>query len=331
MRRRNFLIAATATFAAPSLRAQTPPLRLAYQPGTSYLPLVMAQRMNLIEKHAAALGARGLATEWTKFGSGPPMNDALLGGRLDVASGGLPVFLVLWDRGRGRLDVRALAALNAAPIYLNTNRENVRTIRDFGPNERIALPAVRSSTNAIVLQMAAEAAFGAGQHERLDALTVSMPNPEGHAALLARRTEIAAHMVAPPFCFDQLRETGIRRVLSSYDVMGGKGTINAVWALAELRRARPEAAQAVRLALNEANAAIAADPAAAARIYREVESVSTPAEVLAAQIAHPEIAYDTRPNGTLRFAEFMHRTGTLRERPADASAIYVAETAAGAS
>ena len=45
----------------------------------------------------------------------------------------------------------------------------MKTIKDFTEKDRIALPAVRVSIQAVVLQMAAEKVFGKGQEHKLDA------------------------------------------------------------------------------------------------------------------------------------------------------------------
>ena len=53
-----------------------------------------------------------------------------------------------------------MAALNAMPNDLNSNNPNVKTHKDFTDNDRIALPGVKVSIQAVTLQMATEKAFG---------------------------------------------------------------------------------------------------------------------------------------------------------------------------
>ena len=91
-------------------------------------------------------------------------------------------------------------------LFLNTTRPDVKTIRDFTDQDRIALPAVKVSIQAVTLQMAAEQAFGDGKHNKLDRLTVSMSHPDGTAAMLSGRSEITAHFSAPPFQYQQLED-----------------------------------------------------------------------------------------------------------------------------
>ena len=91
--------------------------------------------------------------------------------------------------------------------------------------EAIALPAVKVSIQAVTLQMAAEKAFGEGQQGKLDALTVSLSHPDAQVALLSGASEITAHFGSPPFQYQQLEKPGIRTVLNSYDVAGGRHTL----------------------------------------------------------------------------------------------------------
>ena len=49
---------------------------------------------------------------------------------------------------------------------------------------RIAMPAVRVSNQAILLQMACEKEFGVGHHSKLDAITLAMAHPDATIAMV---------------------------------------------------------------------------------------------------------------------------------------------------
>lgn len=104
----------------------------------------------------------------------------------------------------------------------------------FTERDRIALPAVKMSIQAALLQMACEQEFGAGKHEQLDHLTVSMSHPDATAAMLSGRSEIAANFSNPPFQFQQLDDPRARRVLSSFDILGGPATVNSIYTTTRL-------------------------------------------------------------------------------------------------
>ena len=59
------------------------------------------------------------------------MNEALLSGALDVASAGVPPLLTLWDRTKGKQNVKAIASLGSMPNYLLSNNPAVKSIKDL--------------------------------------------------------------------------------------------------------------------------------------------------------------------------------------------------------
>ena len=126
------------------------------------------------------------------------------------------------------------------PLYLNTINPNVKTIKDFTDKDRIALPAVKVSIQAITLQMAAEKAFGPGQHGKLDPLTVTLSHPDGMAAMMSGRSEITAHFTSAPFMYQELEDSRVRKVLDSYEVLGGPHTFNVVWASTKFYNDNPQ-------------------------------------------------------------------------------------------
>src|SRR5881227_642418 len=133
------IIACVALVSLPA-RAEMAEIAVAQQYGIGYLPLMLMEEKKLIEKHAKAAGV-DVKIGWAKFAGGNVMNDALLSGSLQFASGGVGPLLTLWARTRGNLDVRGVGALNSMPLHLVTRNPNVKKLADFGPGDRIALPA----------------------------------------------------------------------------------------------------------------------------------------------------------------------------------------------
>lgn len=294
--------------------AEAETVRIARQFGISYLPLILMQDAGLLEAEGRARGL-DLQAEWLTFTGGPPINDALISGSIDLAAGGVGPMLILWGRTRGVGKVKGVAALNAMPIWLNTSNPAVRSVADFTERDRIALPGVKVSIQAVVLQMAAQQAFGPGEQNRLDPLTVTMGHPDGQAALLGGKTEITAHFTAAPYMYEELKSPGIRRVLNSYDVLGGPHTFNLVWATARYHDAHPAVVAAFRAALDRAMAIIKERPAEAAAAWVRSERSQLSAEDAAAMIRRPENEWTTTPRRTMSFATFMHAAGTLPQRP----------------
>jgi NitT/TauT family transport system substrate-binding protein len=287
-------------------------IRIAEQFGVSYLPLHMIREHGLLEKHGQEQGIE-LTGEWIRFSSGAVMNDAIISGSLDVASGGIGPLLTLWDKTKGNLDVKAIAAMNDMPLFLTTRNPDIESLADFTEADKIALPAVKVSIQARTLQMAAEQQLG--DFEALDARTVSMSHPDALLALLSGQGEITGHFTSPPFQYQELEDPNVRLVLSSYDVLGGKSTFNVVWSTAKFRSDRPEVYEAFRGAFAEAMELIAADPAAAAEVYVRQENSKLSPEFILKIIEDPDTGYTLEPHNTIKYAEFMHKVGAIGNKP----------------
>jgi len=306
------IVAIVAALLSGTAQAET--VRIARQFGISYLPLILMQDAGLLEAEGKARGL-DLTVEWITFTGGPPINDALISGSIDLATGGVGPMLTLWGRTRANLRVKGVAALCAMPLWLNTSNPLVQSIGDFTERDRIALPGVKVSIQAVVLQMAALQAFGAGQQNRLDPLTVSMGHPDGLAALLGGKTEISAHFTSAPYMYDEVRSPQIRRVLNSYDVLGGPHTFNLVWATSRYHDGHPDVIAAFVAALNRAMAIINKQPAEAAAVWVRLERSRLPAAEAAEMIRRPENDWSTTPRRMMAFATFMHSTGALTQLP----------------
>jgi NitT/TauT family transport system substrate-binding protein len=320
-RRRNVrrsLIAAAllAGMTATAIHAEVKEIRIAEQFGIAYLPLHMMREKGLIEKHAKEAGLGDIKVSWARFGGGAPMNDALLSGNLDFATGGVGPLLTIWSKTKGNLDVKGVATLCRMPLYLTTNNPNVKSLKDFTDKDRIALPSVKVSLQARTLQMAAEQAFGPGKHDVLDRLTVSMKHPDGTAAMLSGSSGITAHFSGPPFQQQQLRDPRIRKVLSSFDVLGGPTTFVSFWARSSFREDNPKTYKAFVAALREAMAMINADKKAATRVFiKQTKSKLDPAFVEKI-VMDPENVYTMAPRNTMKYAVFMHKVGAIKHLPA---------------
>lgn len=305
--------------------AEVKEVRLAQQFGVNYLPLIVMKKHGLIEKRAQAAGLGAIKATWAQFGSGAAMNDALLSDNLDFASGGVGPLLKIWDRSKGEFDVRGVASLGSMPLYLTTINPNVSSIRDFTRKDKIALPAVRTSIQAIVLQMAAAKAFGEANFGQLDDMTVSMRHPDAMAAMLNRAGEISAHFANSPFQEQELQSAGVRKVLSSYEVLGGPSTLNSVYTTAKFRNANPATYRAVLAALKDAIEIINRDKKAAAQTYVDEERSKLAPDFIHRILADPEFVVTFTPQGIMKYADFMHRVKGIKNKPASWKDVYFPE------
>ena len=315
------LAAAAFVFAAGPASAQTKTVRLAKQFGISYLPLTIIEEKKLLEEHGKKLGL-DLKTEWVTFVSGAPMNEAIISGNIDFASGGVGPLLTIWGKTKGNLGVKGIAAINSMPLYLNTINPNVKSIKDFTDKDRIALPAVKVSIQAITLSMAAEKAFGPGQHGKLDSLTVSLSHPDGMANMMSGKSEITGHFTSAPFMYQELQDPRVRKVLDSYEVLGGAHTFNVVWATSAYYKENAKIVQALLSALDDAMAQIKKDPAAAAALWVKAENSKLPVAEAERIIRLPENEWTTTPKKIMDYADYMSRVGMLATKPASWREIF---------
>jgi len=299
---------------AGSANAEVGEVRLAYQYGIPYLPFIVMKKEKLIEQEAGKAGLGPIKVTWSRFGSGAAMNDALLSGRLDFATGGVAPLLKIWDKSKGQFDVKGMASLGSMPMYLNTTDPKVKTIRDFTKDDKIALPAVKVSIQALVLEMAAAKEFGEKNFAQMDRNTVSMKHPDAMAALLSH-AGIAAHFANPPFQEMELDGKGVHRVLSSYEVLGEPSTLDAVYTTAKFHGDNPKTYQAVLLALRSAMTIINRDKKAAAELYVAETHSKLGADFVARIVANPDFVFTTTPQAIMKYAEFMHRVGAIHNMP----------------
>ena len=312
-----FLIAAfvAAALIAPA-QAETNTLNLGVQRGMTYLPWIVMQHEHFVEQRAAAAGMPGLKVTFNVFSGGPAMTDGLLSDTIDVAATGIPSFLALWAKGKGKLAVKGLASYGTLPIALVTRNPNVKTLADFTDKDRIATPGVKTSTQSIFLRMAAEKMYGLAQVDHFDAITVGRGHPDAMAAMLGN-TEINSHFAIPPYLQQELRAPGVHVVTTSEEIVGGTVSNGAIFLTTRFAEANPKVVAALYDALKDALALINSDHKRAAADYLAVSGERTSPEEIQALIEIPGTVYDIAPHGIVTMAKFLHRTGMIAAEPAD--------------
>jgi NitT/TauT family transport system substrate-binding protein len=298
-----------------SVQAAEGQLRIAQQFGIVYLLLNVAQENKLIEKHGKAAGV-DIKVEFLQLSGGSAVNDALLSGNIDIAGAGVGPLFTLWDRTKGRQNVKGVASLGNFPYYLVSNNPAVKTIADFTDKDRIALPAVGVSVQSRVLQMASARLWGEKEFNRLDKNQMALPHPDAAAAIIKGGTEITGHFGNPPFQEHELAgNPKAKIVLNSYDVLGGPASATVLYATEKYRSESPKTYKAFVDALDEAAKFVAANPEKAADIYLKVAGGNTDRALLLKIIQNPEVQFKVRPENTLGMGQFLHRVGAIKNQP----------------
>ncbi|MDB5809292.1 MAG: putative periplasmic subtsrate-binding protein [Betaproteobacteria bacterium] len=302
------------TFAGVA-RAEQTELRIAKQYGLAYLQMMVLEDQKIVEKNAKAAGLGDLKVTWATFRSSDVMNDALLSGSVDFVCLGIPGIATIWAKTKGANEVKAASGFNFLPLQLNTRSPNIKSLRDLTEKDKIALPAVKVSMQAIVLQMAAAQTFGEANYTKLDGLTVSMAHPDAMATFLSGGGEINNHFTSPPFIQKEMEKPGITKVLNSVDVLGGPISFNVVAATSKFHGENPKLYAVFLKSLQEATDFINKDKRAAADIYIKVTKDKSPVEDILKIMNDPQTEYSLMPKNIMKMVDFMHKTGTIKIKP----------------
>ena len=313
---------------APAIAAaaETNEVRVVKQIGLGFLPIMVMEHEKLIEKHARAAGLGEVKGTYATTVGPAVMNDAMLAGRIDIGANGPTSIILIWSRTKGTdNEIKGMAAMITSPMWLNTSKPNIKTVRDISPEDRIAVPGIKTSNQAIVLQMATAQALGKDQFDKFTPQTVAMSHFDGMAALFSKK-EITLHLTSPPVQYLEVEQPGIHKVLSSDDVLGGPATFSNIFSSSKFRNANPRTYKASLAAFTEAVALINKDKKWAAQVYLNVsgDKKSTVADILK-QLEDVNIQFTTTPKNVQKYAEFMFDAGYIKTKPASWKDLYFPE------
>lgn len=292
-------------------------IRFAEQFGLLYLPMQVVIHEKMVEKHAAKHGVKGVTGKMIKLSGGAAVNQALLSGNAEFASGGTGPLLTIWDKTFGTEDhVKAMVDFSKMPLKLFTNDPAVRKVEDYlnVKDHKIATPSI-SSIQSVTLRMMAEKHWG--DAKKLDPLLVNMNHPTAVAAILSGGQAVKSHFATLPFSYQEMKSGKAHLVLNSYDVLGGPHSIVSLYATTKWVKANPKLYQIVNDAFAEAFQYINADLKRAAKVYVDfTKSKLDLADVTAMISDKNEMMYSPEPRNTMPYAQFMHKTGAIKNLPA---------------
>jgi NitT/TauT family transport system substrate-binding protein len=320
------LAAVTAAAVATTAIAQVPEVRFARQFSMGYLQFNLMEHHQLLEKHARAAGIPEVKVVWATFNSPAAMNDALLSGSVDIVSGGVPGLLTIWARTRGTPNaVKGVTAFSSQPIFLNTRNPGVKGIADFTEQDKIAVPAVKVSLQAMMLQMAAAKQWGQANFAKLDPLTVGMSPPDATVALLSESAGITSVFSVPPFQFQQLEKAGIRTVLNSYDVFGAPHSFTVAWTSSQFRDKNTVLYKVLIAAFDEATQMLNKDVRQASQYWIDNVKSKLTLDKVAEIASGKQVKWTMVPENTMKYAEFMYAVGSIKAMPKDWKELFFPE------
>lgn len=312
--------AGAAVMASPSiLRAQAPlTVKFAQQRGLLYIPVDVMVTGGILQKEADKLGLGKIEASAQALSGPGPILDALLSGAADYGTSALPSLLTLWEKTKGSAnEVRAVGTVSNGAMTLYTINPDVKSLKDFTDKDRIAVPTVKLSFNAMMLQMAAEQELG--DPHKLDHLTVSLGHPDAVTALSggAGKATITAHIAVQPFTDRGLKIPGAHVITDSRKVFGGPLTQITLLATKQTKEKNPKLFQAVGNALQEAIKVANADKRAAAQLWKDVHKAPDSIDDLVAQLNDPGFEFTSKPQRITHFSGFLNRIGTMKAKVGD--------------
>jgi NitT/TauT family transport system substrate-binding protein len=307
------LTALALAFAVPAL-AEVNEITITRGDGVGFLPLMVMEKHQLIEKKAAE-GGINLKVNWVNISGSGAVNDALLSDSAQFIAGGIPGMLTLWDRTKGKQDVVGVGSISSQPMYLNTRSDKLKSLDDVSSADKIAVTAIKISIPSIIMQMYAREKYGAAETFRFDPFTVAMKHPDGVAALLSGAAGITAHYTSPPFHQREIKDPKVRTIQNTNDVMGGSTSFAILVATKKFREKNPKVFKAVFDGLAASHAFIRDNKEESAKILLESMGgrgweVSELVEVL----NDPDIKFDITPENVMRYAEFMNAVGSINNK-----------------
>jgi NitT/TauT family transport system substrate-binding protein len=310
------IAAAALVLASTAARAELSEITIAQQFGVSFLPLMLMERDSLIEKHAKAAGLE-VKTNWQKVAGPSVINDGLLSGNVHFGAVGAPSLVTLWSRTKTNVGVKGVAAMTSYPLYFVTRNPELKSLKDLSGKDKIAVPSVKISTQAIMLQMAAADLFGQPNYQKFDELTVSLSHPDAMVALMNNTSGVNAHFATSPFYEQEMKIPGARVLTTSYDILGGRASALVVVTTTKFHDANPKLYGAFLAAEKEAIGTINKDKRKAAQDYLDIaqDRKSTLDEIFNV-INDKDYAFTLLPEKVFKTAVFMGKVGTVKDPPA---------------
>jgi len=310
--------------AAPAARAEVATVTLATQNGSNYLPLTVMEQQKLVEKHLLAKGLKDTKVGWVRLAGPSAIIDGFLAGAIHFSGQGVPSTALIWDKTRGSIGAKAVYAMVASNIWLNTRNPAVKSLKDFTEKDRIAMPSIKTSSQALFLWMACEKEFGKGQWSKLDHIAISLPHPDAMAAVLNPNGDVNSHAATSPYA-DIEKRKGLHTVVDLYAVAGGTVTGLNFVSNEKFRSDNPTTFAAVVAAYNEAMDWVNADKKRATQFYLDVSKEKMSFDELYAIMSAPDYIFGQTPHGIGDGANVMYAAGVIKNKPASWKDMYFAE------
>jgi NitT/TauT family transport system substrate-binding protein len=313
------------TLTATAASADTSKVTIGSGFGIHYLPFYVMEKEQLLEKQAAAAGL-SLNVSYARFSGGASLNDAILSRAVDIVGAGVGPFSILWDKTRENLKFRALSAMGDIPLVVLTNDPRIQSLSDIREGDRMALPAVKASMQATLLQFAAAKLYGDANFNKFDPFTVTLPHSEALTALISRSRIVNMHFSVAPYSTRELKDRNVRQIADTNSIIGGPMSLNLTFMTQKFHDENPVICRAFLAALSEAMELIKRDPGRAAEIYLASDKAAGADQAtVEAVLKDLKSAFTVAPHGVGVFTSFLYRAGIVKHDPSKWNDLFFEE------
>lgn len=285
----------------------TESLKVAYQSGIAYAPILVMKDQKLIEKNYDG----NVDIDWQLLSGGAAISEGLTSNTVDVGAIGTGVAITGAKAGA---PYKIFAGMSSQPYRISTNKEEIKTLKDITKEDQIAITGINSQPH-IVLAMAAKAYLG--DAHALDANLVAQPNADGYTSLVSGAVQ--CHMIMSPYCFMEQNKEGIHQIEVDESVWPvGDTTIVGV-ATDKLKEERPKLYEAVCKAMDEAIEFINDNPEKTADILKDYYDASQ--EEIVSWLTNDASVFSAKLQGVMKLSDFMVEEDFLDKGPESISEI----------
>lgn len=271
---------------------------IAEQYGIAYAPLNIMKELGILEEKLP-----GVTIRWQQFGGPTAIRESMLNGEVDLGFMGIAPVLIGIDNG---MEWKYATGISSNEVAIVTDRPDIRTLKDFTPQDRIAILSP-GCTQHVLLCMLADQQLG--DPRALEGQLVSMSHPDALQALISN-TEITAHIATPPY-IDQELQAGMSVMATGEEIMGQPFTFISGVAMTDFYEEHRDWYDAFIEALNESIDYINENMEECVAILAPVYGVSP--EDLMEQMTHNGTIYTNRLEGVEKISAAMKDMGFTKE------------------
>jgi NitT/TauT family transport system substrate-binding protein len=275
---------------------------IVYQPGLGAATFITLKLQKTLDKQFP-----NTTFQWRIVSSGSAVREAVLSGQGQLGTLGLSPFLVGWGRG---MDWKVLLATSRGDTWLVAMNPRIKTLKDFGPNDKIGVVAP-DAQQAIDLRKSAQDQLG--NAHALDKNLVAIGSADGEQALISG--QLAANYAGSPFQENEVAAGG-HIVVDTNAAFGPVGA-GLVVLPQSFYNQYPAFSKTVYQDLRDASTYVANHHEQAAQyLAQDAGSGGKASYALFKKLLdNTNLVFDTTPSGLMAYARFMQSIGLTSKVP----------------